>query len=919
MIETALAQSEVEDTNGAVILSDQVGRYPLGLQLDILEDPSGQLTIEQVSSPEMSGRFYPSTTAVPQFGLTHSAIWARFRVEDNSNNIPYWLLEVRHVPLDYVDLFIPETTGGFMLHASGLLVPDSEQEIADNHYVFQIPSGLQADQPIYLRFATTNSMTIPATLWSPTAFNQMERNEELLWGIYYGIMLVMAVYNFLLFLSLRDRDYLFLVLYIVAVFIQTAFLDGRIKDILPSNLSIQYYYLQPIYSIPILPALLLFSTSFLKTKEFAPRLYKISLGLFVVFGLLTIFTFFFDRYLVVNLIILASLAGIIVVILCGLAAWRKHYRPARYFLVAMLVPMLFGIGDPLSRLGVIPFLPFFYSAAHFGNAALVTILSLALADRINYYRRQTEDTADKLRQSEALLTGYMDALPVGVAVYGQDKKPRWINRTALDLFHLQNYNPDIGLDRSIQDFPLYYSGSDFPYPVEQLPAFQALTGNPGQLEDIEIEIQGQRIPLEIVAKPIVDGSGKIQYAISVYQDISQRKLVEQQLESYRENLEELVVERTRQEQRQRAIAESLQMSASVLNRELNLDSVLTKILEQLPEVIPLDSGTIFLKEGDHLLLSNATAESVDKLGVKIPLSMTQYPNVKVFREAQSLFYADTDIDPEWDSWDKTIRIRSWMGTPLQSGGKVIGVLSVSSAQPGLYDSSKLPILEAFANHATIAIINARLYQESRMAAMLEERNRLARDLHDAVTQTLFSASLIAEALPLQWEQDQAGARANLKRLHQLTSGALAEMRMLLLELRPGSFQQSSLSTLLKHLCDAYQAKNAVQVHMNLAEGDPPALPVEVKEFFYRFTQEALNNITKHAKAGHVQIQLEQTEEVIRLRIQDDGRGFNPLDILPGHLGLQIMQERAAAIDANLMIESRPGEGTILVSEWKRQR
>jgi signal transduction histidine kinase len=107
--------------------------------------------------------------------------------------------------------------------------------------------------------------------------------------------------------------------------------------------------------------------------------------------------------------------------------------------------------------------------------------------------------------------------------------------------------------------------------------------------------------------------------------------------------------------------------------------------------------------------------------------------------------------------------------------------------------------------------------------------------------------------------------------------------------------------------------------MKLAEGDHPALPVEVKEFFYRFTQEALNNITKHAKAGHVQIQLEQTEEVIRLRIQDDGRGFNPLDILPGHLGLQIMQERAAAIDANLMIESRPGEGTILVSEWKRQR
>jgi two-component system nitrate/nitrite sensor histidine kinase NarX len=290
----------------------------------------------------------------------------------------------------------------------------------------------------------------------------------------------------------------------------------------------------------------------------------------------------------------------------------------------------------------------------------------------------------------------------------------------------------------------------------------------------------------------------------------------------------------------------------------------------------------------------------------------------VFQEAKSSFYVDAQIDPEWDYWDKSISIRSWMGTPLQSGGRVIGVLSVSSAEPGLYDASNLPILEAFANHATIAIINARLYQESRNAATLEERNRLARDLHDAVTQTLFSASLIAEALPLQWEQDQAGARLNLNRLHQLTSGALAEMRMLLLELRPASLQQISLTTLLKNLCEAYQAKNAVQVRMDLKEDGAPAPPVEIKEFFYRFTQEALNNVTKHAKASLVDVKLEQTHEGILLRIQDNGKGFDAKDIQPGHLGLQIMHERAVRINANLKIESRPDKGTILLSEWKRQ-
>jgi hypothetical protein len=317
-------------------------------------------------------------------------------------------------------------------------VPDAEQNFPDNYFVFEIPAGLQPDEHIYLRFATTNSMTLPITLWSPSAFDQKERSEELIWGAYYGILLVMVIFNGLLFLSLRDRDYLFLVLYILAVLVQTLFLDGRIKDILPSDLGYQYYYLNALYTIPILAALLLFSTSFLKTSEFAPRLYKISIGLFVVFGLLAVSTFFINRYLVVIFIILTSLAGIIVVILCGLAAWRKKYRPARYFLLAMLVPLIFGIGDPLSRLGIIPVVSFFYSAAHFGNAFLVTILSLALADRINFYQHQKEVIAEQLRRSEALISEYLDALPVGVAVYGQDKQPRLINRTALEIFQLKN-------------------------------------------------------------------------------------------------------------------------------------------------------------------------------------------------------------------------------------------------------------------------------------------------------------------------------------------------------------------------------------------------------------------------------------------------------------------------------------------------
>lgn len=143
--------------------------------------------------------------------------------------------------------------------------------------------------------------------------------------------------------------------------------------------------------------------------------------------------------------------------------------------------------------------------------------------------------------------------------------------------------------------------------------------------------------------------------------------------------------------------------------------------------------------------------------------------------------------------------------------------------------------------------------------------------------------------------------------------------MLLLELRPESFQRISLNMLLKNLCEAYQAKNSIQVRMEFAEDIAPVLPVEIKEFFYRFTQEAFNNITKHAKASLVEVQLDQTEEGVFLRIQDNGKGFDPQAIHPVHLGLQIMHERSAAIDANLQIESHPGKGTILSSKWKRPR
>jgi PAS domain S-box-containing protein len=200
------------------------------------------------------------------------------------------------------------------------------------------------------------------------------------------------------------------------------------------------------------------------------------------------------------------------------------------------------------------------------------------------------------------------------------------------------------------------------------------------------------------------------------------------------------------------------------------------------------------------------------------------------------------------------------------------------------------------------------------AAAAAERERLARDLHDAVTQSLFSVSAIAEALPVVWERDRDAARRGLEELRQLTQGALAEMRTLLLELRPSALTEQRLDLLLHQLKEAMAGRTRVPVTVHVA-GDC-ALPPEVRIAFYRIAQEALNNTTKHARAASVKVELDCRPEYARLRISDDGRGFDPEHIQPGHMGMDIMCERAQAIGAAFWVESQPDQGTQVEVEWQ---
>ena len=198
-------------------------------------------------------------------------------------------------------------------------------------------------------------------------------------------------------------------------------------------------------------------------------------------------------------------------------------------------------------------------------------------------------------------------------------------------------------------------------------------------------------------------------------------------------------------------------------------------------------------------------------------------------------------------------------------------------------------------------------------AITAERTRLARDLHDAVTQTLFSASLIAEVLPDLWEMDEAEARKSNEELRQLTRGALAEMRTLLLELRPAALTQARFPDLIKQLSEAVIGRARLPVRIE--KTGEYEMPPEVKVAYYRIAQESLNNIVKYARATQVEIRLTLECCNVHMEIKDDGIGFDPSSIRPTSLGMHIMRERADAIRAHLKISSTPGEGTLVCLDW----
>jgi nitrate/nitrite-specific signal transduction histidine kinase len=408
----------------------------------------------------------------------------------------------------------------------------------------------------------------------------------------------------------------------------------------------------------------------------------------------------------------------------------------------------------------------------------------------------------------------------------------------------------------------------------------------------------------------------------------------QSIERRNQELQVLVEERTRalkrrtQEiERRRQELEALYRADAELHRHLRMDQVLQALVDIAVDILQADKSSLIVWDERYERLSVRVARGFhpDTLAQMI-FEPGEGTVGQVAATGQPVIVDDARTDPrvsKRDTITEPEKIRCFMQVPITVGGEVFGVFSADYLQPRAFGEEERRLFTALAQRAAMAIDTAQLYEQTRELAVMEERNRLARDLHDAVTQTLFSASLIAETLPDLWENDQEEGRELLRELRQLSRGALAEMRTLLLELRPKVLVEARLGDLLRQLAEAVVGRTGVPVEVTIDR--QCELPPDVHVALYRIAQEALNNVVKHARADRAQVLLKcavQPEEnggrTVEMCISDDGCGFDPGDVPMDHLGLGIIRERAQAIGAALEVVSQPGSGTRVVVIWREE-
>ncbi len=365
------------------------------------------------------------------------------------------------------------------------------------------------------------------------------------------------------------------------------------------------------------------------------------------------------------------------------------------------------------------------------------------------------------------------------------------------------------------------------------------------------------------------------------------------------------------------ITRAMSQAVLAISSERTFEGVLQRIVDTGRELVRARYAAVGVPDGaggfDHFVVSGMSDAEIDAIG---PLPRQHGMLGAILHDRRSYRVEDIRRDPRFEGWPSAHpTMRAFLGVPIWWQGEAVGAFYLTEkAGGGPFDGRDQQLVELLAPHAAVAIRNAELLDRVEELTVVEERNRLARELHDSVSQTLFSMSFTAEAAADLVALDPARAAEAVRLLGEQTRVALAELRELIFELRPPDVAAEGLAPALeKHVrlvCRAYRCD------VEVVACDADGLAADRAAELFRIAQEALSNAVRHAGPARIRVGIEQRDGRVVLEVSDDGRGFDPeaAAVRARHLGLTSMEERCRGLGGELTIDSAPGTGTTVRAE-----
>ncbi|MCP4132529.1 MAG: SpoIIE family protein phosphatase [bacterium] len=401
-------------------LKDGTGLYRLGTYLEYLEDKEDKWSIEDVSSEAFSTKFTRCQKRALNFGFTDSAYWIRFKLlytpEDKKVLSKEWLLELGYPLLDNVAIHQQQRDGTFSASHTGDTNIFAQRELINRDFIFLVKTESFREKTIYLRTKTAGSLNVLLNLRTTASFIEKQQNENLGYGLFYGILFIMALYNFFLFLIIRDRTYILYVIYVISFILVRASLDGFAFQYLWPNSPVWANISVPIVVSFVSIAAIIFSKDFLKLKENMPRINMILNCVVGVYFVICGGSLFLEYWITIQASGLLNIVGVSVLLIAGYLSIIRGYRAARFYVIAWTFFLTGSMIFVLYTFGLLPGVFFTENAQHLGSLLEVVLLAFALGDRINIIKQEKEDAqrlaienlskADKLKDEFLSVTSH---------------------------------------------------------------------------------------------------------------------------------------------------------------------------------------------------------------------------------------------------------------------------------------------------------------------------------------------------------------------------------------------------------------------------------------------------------------------------------------------------------------------------------